>query len=314
MKVVSEFMEQLNNELMQKKGMSETSASQYIRTLYNLNGKLIFNTLSFLKQTAFISARISEYAASTQKNMYSIITSVLSLYKDKAGYKKPYNYYFNIMMDKSKNYNESDKTKKTQKQEDNWLSWEVILEHQKQLSEEISKHYDHFTAGVWDTFLSHMILSLYTMFAPRRNQDYQFLLVVKKPEQATDKNMNYIVLDNHDFVFNRYKTAKTHGQQVFQIPDDLFDVILNYLHHHPIGKTQKTLGTKPFDFLVHYNGEPLTSLNSITRILNRIIGKRIGATMLRHIYLSNKYDIAEMKKDADEMGHNIEMQRDYIKE
>ncbi len=36
--------------------------------------------------------------------------------------------------------------------------------------------------------------------------------------------------------------------------------------------------------------------------------------MLRHIYLSSKYDIAEMKADAEAMGHTINEQKKYLKE
>jgi hypothetical protein len=38
--------------------------------------------------------------------------------------------------------------------------------------------------------------------------------------------------------------------------------------------------------------------------------------MLRHIYLSNKYGdtLKEQQKDAELMSHNLNTQKDYIKE
>jgi hypothetical protein len=45
-----------------------------------------------------------------------------------------------------------------------------------------------------------------------------------------------------------------------------------------------------------------------------VFGKQIGSSMLRHIYLSSKYDIDEMKKDADAMGHSLGVQKEYMKE
>jgi hypothetical protein len=54
-------------------------------------------------------------------------------------------------------------------------------------------------------------------------------------------------------------------------------------------------------------------VNAITRILNRIFGRKVAASMLRHIYLSDKYDIKEMKADADAMGHSLEEQKKYMK-
>jgi hypothetical protein len=35
--------------------------------------------------------------------------------------------------------------------------------------------------------------------------------------------------------------------------------------------------------------------------------------MLRHIFLSTKYDIKEMEKDANAMGHSVEEQKKYMK-
>jgi hypothetical protein len=35
--------------------------------------------------------------------------------------------------------------------------------------------------------------------------------------------------------------------------------------------------------------------------------------MLRHIYLSSKYDVSEMNDDSEKMGHTSGMQRDYMK-
>jgi len=36
--------------------------------------------------------------------------------------------------------------------------------------------------------------------------------------------------------------------------------------------------------------------------------------MLRHIYLSHKMDISDMKKDAENMGHSLTEQMKYLKE
>jgi hypothetical protein len=59
----------------------------------------------------------------------------------------------------------------------------------------------------------------------------------------------------------------------------------------------------------------MVAVNAITRVLNRVFGKKIGSSMLRHIYLSDKYkdQNEEMKKDAEAMGHSLDLQRAYIK-
>ena len=54
----------------------------------------------------------------------------------------------------------------------------------------------------------------------------------------------------------------------------------------------------------------------MTNAFKEYTGKNISSTLLRHIYLSEKYGetLKEMKKDADIMGHSMDMQKDYVKE
>ena len=302
----------LHKELVDKRGIADNTASQYIRSLYSLNSERPFTNLSWVKNVASVDARLSEYAESTQKTLLSTIVSTLSLVKDKPTYKKIYSHWYSEMMERTNSEKEKDTSKKTDKQEKNWLSWEVVKGHEERLqkeTEELVKNKD-LTAGQWETVLSYMVLSLYTQFAPRRNQDYQFMKVVRDVKNATNTDTNYIVVDTKEFIFNKYKTAKSHGSQTFPIPAPLWSIISLYLSAHPLGK-KKTKGG--FQFLVSHKGEPLLAVNAITRILNRIFGKSVGSSMLRHIYLSTKYDVKEMDEDADKMGHTSGVQHSYMK-
>ena len=53
----------------------------------------------------------------------------------------------------------------------------------------------------------------------------------------------------------------------------------------------------------------------LARTGERKFNKRLGSSLLRHSYLSHKYaDVAEEKaKDADMMGHSVEMADGYIR-
>jgi len=302
---------ELHKELKDKREIADITASQYIRTLYSLNSELPFKNLAWLKNSASVELRLENYAESTQKTMLSTIVSTLSLYNQKSSYKKIFAYWYNRMMEKSNEDRQKDSTQKTPKQEKNWLSWDVIKAHEKRLEEEVHKIIKNPTPADWNTVLAYMVLCLYTRFSPRRNQDYQFMKVVKTPAQAEKlgKEFNYFVLDTKQFIFNKYKTANSHGEQVFDVPQDLVDAIMLYLKAHPLKPTLKS----PFQFLVLNDGTPLPSVNSITRILNKIFGRNVGTTMLRHIYLSNKYDVSEMNEDAEKMGHTSGMQHEYMK-
>ena len=68
--------------------------------------------------------------------------------------------------------------------------------------------------------------------------------------------------------------------------------------------------------MVSHTGNPLVQTNSMTKLLNKVFGKKISSSALRHIFLTDKYKgvVDEMKEDADKMGHSTGQQKDYIKE
>lgn len=301
--------------LKKERELADSSASSYLRILYTLNGDKSFKNLAFLKNFDIIQNKINDLAESTAKTYYAAVTSVLSLFKDKAAYKKTYNHWHGKMMDSAKADREKDTSEKTEKEEKNWIEWKEVLK----VKEEAQKKVDEFinnkliTAQQYDLILQLLILSLYTDVPPRRNQDYQQMYVVKKwTKEGLPTDRNYLDYDGKQFVFNVYKTAKTHGQQLIPIPEPLFKVIGLYLKHHPNHKGSKKFAPS-FAFLVSADGSAFTAVNAITRILNRAFNKKVAASMLRHIYLSDKYDVKEMKKDADAMGHTVTEQRAYLK-
>jgi integrase len=299
-------MIELHKDLKKSRDLSDSTASQYIRVLHTLNSNLPFNNLSWLKMIEPIESRLAEYADSTQKTMISTIVSCLSTVSTKPTYKKVFSYWYNRMMESIHQQKSADTSNKSKKQDENWLSWEVVKDHEKRLEENAEKVIKNKNLSVndWNTILEFMVLSLYTKFPPRRNQDYQFMKVVKSEKEAKSTDFNYYAIKENRFIFNKYKTAKTHGVQTFDVPEDLTKIIKLYLSRHPDPKGM---------FLVYQDGRPLESVNAITRILNRIFGKSVGATMLRHIYLSSKYDVEEMNKDAEIMAHSSSTQHDYMK-
>ena len=312
---VTDFMMNLHKELIEKRGVTESTASQILRSLVSLNNGKPFKNLAWSRNVDSVSARLNDYAESTQKTMISNLVSALSLFKENRGYKKIHTVWYNAMMDKVQDGKEKDTSQKSEREKKNWLSWDIVKGHLDRLKSEVDEFKDkkELTPGQWDTLLSLMVLSLYTEFQPRRNQDYQDMDVIKKSTGKESADRNYIVVDQGKFVFNKYKTAKKHGQQTFDVPESLMEIVRLYLRFHPLWKPTK--GKKmSAPFLVRHDGSPLTAVNSITRILNKVFGKRIGATALRHIYLSDKYDIKEMRDDAEKMAQSTGMQRDYLRE
>lgn len=318
----SEFMLQLVKKLIDEKKVAESTANGYIKSLYALNEKKPFKNLSFLKNTERIDELISGYAESTQRALLATLSSILSLYKDKAGFKKPYQHYYDKMMERSKEARSASEGKeanhKTEKQAKNWVAWSEVEDKKKELQESVSGFASKksIDVGQYDKLLQHLILSLYTDIPPRRNQDYLGMYIVKSWNEKMPTDKNYLDMANKKMVFNVYKTAKKYGKQTQDIPDSLWASIQQFLKHHPLWKGVAKRKAEPVKLLVQQNGEPLVAVNAITRLLNKVFGKKIGSSLLRHIYVSERFGnpLEEMKKTAELMGHSVAtQQKEYIK-
>ena len=312
----SEFVIELFQKLKDK-NLSDKSTNLYVKYLINLNNKESFNNLMFLKDTDNILKKLEKYSDNTKKTILSAITSILSLYNDKPVYKKLHKFYFELMMNKATDMKNIDSNVKTDKENKNWISWDEIITIRERLKNEVSEFIDNKIISVaqYNKLLSLLVLSLYSMIPPRRNVDYIEMFFINHNKDSLDSNKNYLDYTNKKFIFNNYKTNKKYGLQSLEIPDNLLEIINLYLSHHPLNPDKKLLFKKntEFRFLVFSDGSPF-NLNSTTRLLNKLFdGKRIGSSMLRHIYLSSKYNIDEMKADANAMGHSIEEQRNYMK-
>jgi len=310
---MTEYMVTFAKELCDKKGITESTANAYVRTLYALNDKTPFKNLAFLRNTENILKKVGEYAETTQRSMLASLVSVLGA-AAKPSYKGILKTYQTKMLEKVKEAKGIDPHDKTDKQKNNWVDWKEvqnISDEQHKLVRDLATKKTLTTAEA-ERLLQALVLSLYVCIPPRRNQDYLDMVVVKKWKETDPNNVNYLDLTGEQFVFNKYKTVKKYGVQRVPLNPALLDVLALYLKHHMLYKASK--GKTAVPFLV-VEDRPLTAVNSITRILNKIFGKKVGSSMLRHIFLSNKYEgiLEEQTADSAAMGHSLEQQRDYIK-
>jgi integrase len=161
---------------------------------------------------------------------------------------------------------------------------------------------------------SYAMLSLFVLIAPRRNLDYQVMMVVKKMPDTMDPGKNYYVVSEKKMLFNRYKTAKTHGQQTVYVPPELERILKEYLKH--TSQWRASLGKAPeLPLFTNYLGAPLATGTAIQRLLAVALGKVAGSSMLRHSYLTHKYGAVteEMMEMAEAMAHTSAVQKTYIR-
>lgn len=291
-------------EKLNEKGLSNSSINLYVKILKKLNDEKEIKNLKFLSKPEDILKKISNYKATTQRNMIISIVSTLKILESPL-----YNQYYNIMIEMTKKLNEMPKDEKTEKQKENWIEWKDVEDKFNQLKNNL-KISKKITEEQYNNLLDVVVLSLYVLLPPRRNADY--LLMEITNNNTEDNNKNYLDLKKEQFIFNVFKTSKKDGKLIINIPKELLEILKKYIKYHP---DKMLLKKENIPFLVDFNNKPFKSINSITRLLNKIFNKKIGASMLRHIYLSSKYGkiLQEQEKDQKLMSHSSLTQKDYIK-
>jgi hypothetical protein len=321
MSKINDFMLGLMEDLKRTREIEDSTAQQYIQSLWILNGRKVFKTLAWTKNYDAVQAIIDTYAPSTQTSYYTVLSSVLSLHKDTRTYKKPYEHWSQKLAAARSEERKADPHEMTDKQKENWMDWEEVLKKHSELGDALRTvlSQKHLTAEQYDNLLQWVIVSLYVLVPPRRNQDYNAMYVVKKWSDSLPTDRNYLDLTGKRFLFNSYKTSKKYGRQEVEVPDALMDILGIFLKHHPLYKTR---GNTEARLLVDRSGAPLNAVNGITRVLNKVFKKKVGSSMLRHSFLTSKYgedtEARKVQKEreatAEAMGHSTAIAESYIKD
>jgi integrase len=270
-------------DLFDGKDISDSSKKLYTHNLVKLNGNVIKN-LNFLLKTDDILKKLEALKPNTRRSYFIAISSVL---KDKPKYKKAYDVYYPHLLTINKELKNN--TTKSEKATANWITQDEVKAKQKELESILPLKKKTITKEQYDALLNLVVLSLYTLNSPRRNKDYIDMVYGK----GDDKKLNY--LDGDKFIFNNYKTAKTYKEQIVDISPELLTILNVYKKYRPKENN---------NFLVMYDGAPLKTSTQMTRMLNKIFGKKIGCSMLRAIFLTDKYSdvVKDLKEDSADMG------------
>jgi hypothetical protein len=312
-------MVNFKDELVEKlkgKNLSESSIKLYIRNLEKLNGGEL-KDFKFLKNVEAVLDILKGYKDNTKRSILISIVSILGCCPDDKKIVKLKQKYYDLMLKKNDEIKEKATDEATEEQKENWISWDDVKKRFDELKKEVEESTNNtvvLSKPAFETLLYYMILALYIHNQPRRNKDYQYMNIVFKSNDKLPKDRNYLSYSDNKFIFNVYKTSKKYGQKVEDISEELKKCIDLYLKFHPKikGKVKKNTDTP---FLVGFDGNPLSQVNSMTKIFNKIFNKKISSSALRHIFLSDKYGdvVKEMKEDADKMGHSVQQQKEYIK-
>jgi hypothetical protein len=275
---------------MEEKGLSPTTINNYMMRMYVLNGKKTFTSLTFLRKPNEVIEKLKEkYSPSSQKSIIGSILAILEHHPIKSNMKVK-SIYMDYLTDNAEVL-VGDKGAKTEKQEANWLTKEDLDKVKEDKMESLKKGASSMKA--YNDKLDYAILSLYMDMPPRRAKDYVLMKYTTKEEEDTD--FNYFNTTTNEFVFNNFKTAKSHGQERVKPPKSVLSALDLFNKEEGAFVIRKA------------NGKPFNLINDMTKRLNNIFGKKISVDMLRNMYYSHKY--GEVKKeiiqDAKDMGTSL---------
>lgn len=207
-----------------------------------------------------------------------------------------------------KSCNEEDRTwenkqELTASQKLAYLDWESIIRTREQLANRVAPLWTKLSLSNEQFYQlqDYVIACLYTYSPPRRCMDYIFM----RPHEPETPYENGILTADSDeevlqphFIFQKYKTASTYGNQKIKIPFMLWGILREWIK------------INPYSWLLTHHGKQMTSV-SLTRTLQRIFERPgFGVNMLRHAFVSDEFlkDVPfldELKDVAYSLGHSM---------
>ena len=264
----------------------------------------------WVKDVDYVLKQLETYKDTTKKNNLNAVIVVTD--KDSEAfhvYTKERDKYNQLYTDHNK------ARKKTESQEKNWVEWPDYQKMVAVMAAEVRGLRGAMSKREQNKFQDYLLVLLYSHY-PLRNDfgDVKITTATafKRLHPEVKAAHNYLIKrqnQTYSLILNEYKTSKTYGEKRIEISKGVGAVISKWLKYNTSGYLLRDPA---------HPEQPLGS-NGISKAFGRIgmerSSKRLGSSLLRHSYLSNKYadDVKEKEADADLMMHSVAMQGDYIK-
>lgn len=289
--------------LKNKPELSKNTIRGYVSILANIPG---FDGNAARKD--YLCDVIDKRNISSRKTAYSALVAYLG---DDTVHTEAMELYREKLMADSKAYaGKMREQLKSKTQSENWLDYgavkavyDALVAKAKPVLAAAAKSPEvQLSVSDFNTVQDLVILSLTggVWLPPRRSLDW-VAFKIRNPDQTKD---NFI--SKGHLVFQVYKTSKQYGDQTIKIPTPLKTLLAKWM------KINRT------DHMLTINNEKAITGPYLTQRLHKIFdGKKISTSMLRHIYLSERYKdipaLAEMQQIAADMAHSVPMALEYIK-
>jgi integrase len=279
--------------------VTESSIKTYTSIVSKLCKRLglEFSPLVFIDNKSILMNYLKDVPISTQR---SVISAIIAIHEDED---------FKELLDRAnQDYNAEKATgKKTDKEEQNWVTQNEIADKLK----ELRRLYKSTSSKKEKSSKDYQVLQNYVILAltsgyyipPRRLSDFTNL----KINNINPESDNYIK-DYNILILNVYKTSKKYGEQEVSLPKKLVKIIDKFIEQ------TKHINREYLLFDNYFN--PLTSVKLNQRLNSIFDGKKISTNNFRHSYLTENFgdNYDSLKDTAQMMGTSVGViQNHYIK-
>ena len=284
--------------------ISKTTKRLYVRHLINLS-KATGRTLEELVRKPKSSYALISVKYPNVQSRRTMIVAIKSVFKHvpdlecdyPRAYKKWHQYFKQLDGEVTSRIMAAEPT---DRERANWVHWSDVVAKEKELAETQFASQDH------------LLLAMYVLIEPGRQEYNAVYFVEKKPTDITRGNFIILPQDAQvpaTIMLNDYKTSKTYSTYERELPADLTLVIRESLRQRP----RKYLFTQD-------DGTPYLKRNSFSKYSNRtlekLFGKKFTVGLLRHSYISEGIDFTkslpgELFDAAKHMRHSIAQQQLY---
>lgn len=303
-----------------RSSLSASSLKVYMTNLTKLKNTIDKNGkggINFLKKREEVIEYLDKLKLATQQTYLIAIRNALLAMNEKGKLDGLLEFYYNKFLNNKKVIDEErSKNEKTEKQEKNWATMEelreVMEDYGKKIKSDGLAKKGELSKKEMDLLQKWVVANLYLHDEnPPIRLDYSPMTVISETElkdAPTDKN--YLVVKSRNrkyFVFNDFKTKKSQGAKEIKVGKKLNSALNLWLKHNKSGT-----------LLLNGSGKPMSS-NHLSKYIMTVFaptGKKIGASMLRHIYISERFPPVSKEKQevADNMMHSVAEQGVYAKD
>lgn len=314
--------EQIKEIIMKARGTKANSANLYAMNILRVAKLVDADPLakSFPKrEMSKINKILDEAKRIARKNMLQALIIYMRSREDDEDDIKEFSEKLKIINKEIDN--ELSKQEKTASQQKNWATLKqlrgVLRQYEKELkAEKVFEASGELPKKIMDTLKLYVTGMLYLSGDdnPPRRLEYGNMKILNKKEyselsEKDAKDNNYLVVYGRNkkiFHLGNYKTSNKYGILTIPVGKALNKVLNVWLKFNNSNYLLSNGKDRPL------NGSQMTKL--LYQVFDPI-GKQISATMLRHIYLSEKFPAVNQEKaeTAMLMSHSVETAQDYSK-